>query len=144
MALTFVQKKNVLDLVPNLSAVAKDRCWISHYDTDTDTMIVRVPRFSRGTEKRYANEEFAFFFNKKSEIEGVFIEYFLSNFMKHNASVKDMNAELKKEIKDEKSENSSIVSLESRETKKLISGLECALVNSFVPNLPIKDKARQD
>jgi hypothetical protein len=140
MALNFTQKKNVLDLVPNLSEIAGKQRWVSRYDVDTDTMVIRAPQLSRGTEKRYANDEFAFFFNKKSGIEGIFIEYFFSNFMKHNANVKDIKVELTKEIKDEKKGVSSVVSLEPRETKKLISDLESALVNSFVPSIPARDK----
>jgi hypothetical protein len=106
-------------------------------------MVVRAPQFSRGTEKHYANDEFAFFFNKRSEIEGVFIEYFFSNFMKHYADVKGLKVELEKEVKDEKSSDSSVVSFEPKETKKLISGVEFALVNSFLPcppSLSIKER----
>jgi len=119
--------------VANFSEVAKKEHWISHYDTDTDSISVRTPRLSYDSEKRYLNDEFAFYLNKENKVEGIFIEYFMNNFISHHADIKELKKEIEKEIKAKGGDESAVVQLESKETKKMIPELESALIDSLLP-----------
>jgi hypothetical protein len=99
MALTFLQKKNVLDTVANFPKIAADEKWVSNYDSDTDTMMLGLSHMSKGVEKHYANDEFAFYFGKNGKVEGLFIEYFTSNFLKHSEAVVDLKKTLRKKLR---------------------------------------------
>ncbi len=131
MELTIEQKKKVLDFSSNFSEIAQREGWVSNYDTETDGMSVRLPKLSLDAEKKYINDEFAFYFNERDEIEGVFIEYFMTNFVAHHKDIENVKKELQKEIENNKQE-SAIVQLEAAETKKMIPELESVLINSFV------------
>jgi hypothetical protein len=131
MELNLKQKKNIVDFARNFSSIAKKEGWISNYDTETDTIAVRVPRLSSSAQKKYVNDEFAFYLNRDNKVEGVFIEYFMTNFVTHLDDVKDLKKELTKEIK-RKGEDSSVVTFKTSETKKIVPELESVLINSFI------------
>jgi hypothetical protein len=131
MELNLKQKKNIVDFARNFSSIAKKEGWISNYDTETDTIAVRVPRLSSSAQKKYVNDEFAFYLNHDNKVEGVFIEYFMTNFVTHLDDVKDLKKELTKEIK-RKGEDSSVVTFKTSETKKIVPELESVLINSFI------------
>ena len=133
MELTLEQKKNIMDFAPNFSEIAKKEQWISNYDTETDAIVIRTPRLAHDVEKKYINDEFAFYLNKNNEVKGIFIEYFMTNFISHHKDVKDIKKEIEKEIKAEKQEESGLLRLEPKETKKIISELENVLIVSLWP-----------
>ena len=133
MEFNLKQKKNIVDFARNFSSIAKKGGWISNYDTETDSMAVRVPRLSPSAKKKYINDEFAFYLNHDNKVEGVFIEYFMTNFVAHLEDVKNLKRELAKEIK-KKGETSSVVTLRTSETKRIVPELESVLIDSFIPD----------
>jgi hypothetical protein len=137
MALDIQQKTKILDFAVKFSAVAKKQGWVSHYDTDTDSMAIRSPELSSGAQKKYLNDEFAFYLNHKNEVQGVFIEYFMSNFVVHHEDMKGVKKEITKEIKermeDKESKESAVIQLELKETTKMIPELQNLLIDSLVP-----------
>ncbi len=133
MSTTLEEKKKTLDFVVNFSEIAKKKKWISHYDTDSDSLVIRTPKLSEDSRKKYINNEFAFYLNRKSDIEGVFIEYFISNFVSHHKKeFKPILNDLKKDLKNKK--GSSMIELKKNEVKKLASGLESFIINSITLN----------
>lgn len=96
-------------------------------------MAVRVPQLSRSAEKKYVNDEFAFYLNRDDKVEGVFIEYFMTNFVPHLEDVRQLKKELMKEIK-KKKEESAVIRLKTSETKRIVPELESVLINSLLPN----------
>lgn len=92
-----------------------------------------MPHLSSSAKKKYVNDEFAFYLNRDNKIEGVFIEYFMTNFVTHMADVKNLKKDLTKEIK-KKGETSSVVTFKTSETKKIVLELESVLINSFISN----------
>lgn len=133
MELNLKQKKNIVDFARNFSLIAKKEGWISNYDTETDTIAIRAPRLSSSVKKKYVNDEFAFYLNRDNKVEGVFIEYFMTNFVTHLQDVKDLKKGLVKEIK-KKREVSSVVTFKTSETKKIVPELESVLIDSFISN----------
>lgn len=128
MATTLEEKKNILNFVQNLSGTVRDQEWISNYDSENDSFAMRVPDLSKDSHKKYFNNEFAFYLNKKSEVEGIFIEYFVSNFVAHHKNFKAIAKKLKP--KKEK----SVIELKKSEVNKIAPGLESLLINSLIVN----------
>jgi len=121
------EKKKILNFISRLSDVAKERKWISHYDADSDSLVVRNPSLSKDVKKRYITVEFAFYLNDKSNIEGIFIEYFISNFIAHHKEFKPIAKKLKKKAKKD-----ALVELQKKETQKLVPELENILLDSLI------------
>lgn len=140
MELNLKQKKNIVDFARNFSSIAKKEGWISNYDTETDSIAVRMPRLSASAKKKYVNDEFAFYLNRDNKVEGVFIEYFMTNFVTHLDDVKNLKKELTKEIK-KKGETSSVVTFKTSETKKIVPELESVLIDSFISSKREKQPA---
>lgn len=128
MTTTLEEKKNILNFIQNLSGTVRDQKWISKYDAENDSFAMRVPDLSEDSHKKYFNDEFAFYLNKKSEVEGIFIEYFVSNFVTHHKNFKAITKKLKP--KKEK----SVVELKKSEVNKIAPGLESLLINSLIVN----------
>ncbi len=128
MTTTLEEKKNILNFVQNLSGIVRDQKWISNYDAENDSFAMRTPDLSKNSHKKYFNDEFAFYLNKKNEVEGIFIEYFVSNFVTHHKNFKAITKKLKP--KKEK----SVVELKKSEVNKIAPGLESLLINSLIAN----------
>jgi len=136
MTSTLEEKKKIVDFMSNFPQKSKDEGWISHYDTDSDSFIFRIPKLSVDVHKRYFDDEFAFYWNNKNNIEGLFIEYFTSNFISHD---KDLKSLVSKEIKNKKDE--SVIQFNKRDIQKIVSKLENAMLNSAVPNSIVYNSA---
>lgn len=121
------EKKKILDSISRLSEIANKKNWISHYDTDSDSLAIRKPNLSKDAQKRYITDEFAFYLNSESNLEGIFIEYFISNFVQHHKDVKAIVKNLKKKVKEEE-----VIELRKRETQKLVPQLEIVILNSLI------------
>ncbi len=136
MALDIKQKTKILDFATKFSVTANKQGWISHYDTDTDSMAIRSPELSSGVQKKYLNDEFAVYLNHNNEIQGMFIEYFMANFITHHEDMQGLKKEIAKEIKeqksDKKSKESAVIQLELKDTKKMIPELQNLLIDSLV------------
>jgi hypothetical protein len=134
MALTIEQKKKIHDFIGNFSETVKRESWISSYDTDIDSMSFRLPVLSKDAEKRYLGDEFAFYLTAKNEVQGIFIEYFLANFVAHHKDMKDLKEEIGREVKGRKQNESRVViQLEAKETRKMIPELQNALIKTLLP-----------
>lgn len=128
MNATLDEKKNILEFAGNFSNIVREGHWISHYDADSDSFTIRAPKLSKDSRKKYFADEYAFYLNNKNGVEGLFIEYFVSNFVSHHKDFKSVLKELKK--KDDK----AIVELNKSEVNKISSELESIIVNSLIPN----------
>lgn len=128
MPTTLEEKKNILNFAQNLSGIVKDEKWISKYDTENDSFAMRVPDLSKDSHKKYFNDEVAFYLNKKSEVEGIFIEYFMSNFVIHHKDFKSVVKNLRTRKK------KLVVELKKSDVNKIAPELESVIINSLIPN----------
>lgn len=126
---TTIEKKKILNFASNFTNIAQKEHWISHYDSDNDSLAIRTPKLSTDARKKYINDEFAFYVNRRNDVEGVFIEYFVTNFISHHKDFKDIVKELKSKGKEE-----SVVELNKAEVKKIVPNLEAVLLDSIFPN----------
>lgn len=116
MVNTKENKEKILDFGCNFSKVAKENNWVSRYDLETDSLSFTKPKLSSSSRIIYLDNEIALYFNNRNEIEGIFIEYFKSNFIKHHNEFKEVLTEIDQKSKKE----DSLVELEEMENSKLL------------------------
>jgi ketosteroid isomerase-like protein len=131
------QKKKIWDVAGHLSDFALKNKWIPHYDSDTDSLVLHNPNLSSNARKKYFNDELAFYITNDGKIEGVFVEYFKSNFLSHHQEYKGALKSLKQLQKAE--ENDGLIALQKGDLKKLAALLESDIVDSFFERLETKD-----
>lgn len=134
MSATLEEKKGILDFIPNFADIAKKQKWVSHYDNDSDSLAIRTPNLSEDSHKKYFNDEFAFYVSKENKVEGVFIEYFVSNFVSHHKDFRVAFKDMNNEIKASKKEDKSIFEFKQNEVRKIVPELESIIINSLIPN----------
>lgn len=135
MPTTNFNKKKILDFIANFSEIAKKNSWISHYDAESDSLAIRMPKLSPDARKRYLNDEFAFYLNDVSEVQGIFIEYFVSNFVAHHKDFKSVAKELKEQ---ETKDDGAVITLNRTEMKKFVPELQQAIIESIIPSRDFK------
>lgn len=136
-----LDKKKILDFVTNFAKIAKEKRWISDYDADDDSMAIRAPKLSADAKKEHVTEEFAFYITPKNEVEGVFIEYFLSNFVAHHKDFDDVKKELKGQKA--KKDDGAVIALSSDETRKLVPELQDVIIESLIPDRGFEKSSRE-
>lgn len=126
---TILKKKKIVDFLSQFTDIAKKEKWISHYDAESDSFAIRAPKLSEEARKEYVNDEFAFYLTPASDVQGIFIEYFLANFVAHHKDFKEVGEELKREVK----EDGAVITLDKEEVKKIVPELQEVIINSLIP-----------
>lgn len=98
-----LDKSKILAQLKDLQSAANE--WTLEYDADVDQLFFGVKKIPKGYFLFQLNDEINLFVNKKSNIQGMFIEYFQNNFLEHNQELKPVLHSLEKddasvEIKD--------------------------------------------
>ncbi len=132
--LSTTEKKKILDFVANdFKNVATNQGWVSHYDKDSDSFSLHALEIAQ-TQKRYINDEFAFYLDPEANVKGIFIEYFTSNLVSHHE--KDLGA-IRESIKEEeKTSDKSVIEFKKEDANRLVSGLEEVMINSMIQRMP--------
>lgn len=125
------EKEKILEFTFHLSDIVKKENWASHYDVDSDSFALVSPKLSDDARKEYVDDEFAFYFTKDRKIQGIFIEYFKSNFLAHNKKSKYV-------LTSNKKRNQSLINIKKETTKRFTSDLELLLKESLLQNFQIK------
>jgi len=131
-------KKKIIDFVANFSKIAKEQKWISDYDHEDDSIAIRVPVLSMQARKRYVSDDFAFYLTPGGEVQGIFIEYFISNFVAHHKDFKDVAKDIEAQGR---KEEGGVMTLNKAEMKKLIPELQEAIIESIIPNRDLQKTA---
>lgn len=122
-----MDKKKILDFIFKFKKRVKEEGWIPSYDVEADSFAYHVKNLPNDVRKRYFGNEIALYLTPNSEVKGVFIEYYLSNFLTHHESL----AELKKEIEKKAKENKDVIRLNETKMKESLFVLETLLQESF-------------
>ena len=133
------EKRAVLDFAYNFEDVVKNNNWVSRYYIDTDSFTVSVKKLPDDARLKYFGNEFAFYITKDGEVKGIFIEYFKSNFMKHNKEINELKKILNKVGSKRQREDNSLLELKNNQIKsKVIKGLEDAIESSLAEGLNLE------
>ena len=133
--LSIKDKRKILDFVANeFKSVAISENWVSHYDKDSDSFALHIPKIPKDTQKRYINDEFAFYLDQDANVKGLFIEYFTTNLMSHHE--KNLG-DIRKSIEEqERTSDKSIIEFKKKDSNKLVSSLEELMLNSMIQRMP--------
>jgi hypothetical protein len=124
--LTLENRKKIISFISHFSKTAKENNWVAHYDVESDSFAITKPKLSKESQKKYFDDEFAFYLKKNGEVEGIFIEYFTTNFISHNSNFKAILDNLKKTDK-----NEDVIELKRGQTNKVARNLEEFIIESM-------------
>ncbi|OGN08977.1 MAG: hypothetical protein A3C61_02490 [Candidatus Yanofskybacteria bacterium RIFCSPHIGHO2_02_FULL_39_10] len=110
--------------------------WITRYDSESDSFSVTKPKLSSDARIKYFDNEIGFYVTKANRVEGIFVEYFGSNFVKHHKDLK----EVLKDVKTKDSKDNTLVELSRAKIKKIAPDLEEAIRNTIAEKLELDFK----
>ncbi len=123
--------KNLLDLSANLRGFVEKHKWVTRYDTESDSFSVTKPRLSRDARIKYFDDEIGLYITKNNDVEGIFVEYFSSNFIKHHKDLKTVLDSVRGK------KNEGLVELSREKVKKIAPDLERAIRDTLAENLTL-------
>lgn len=136
MKISLENKKEFIDLVGDLEAYAKVKNWSPIYDSDSDSLSLISPNISKTARVKYLlDNEIAFYVNKNSQIEGVFVEYFKSNFISHTKGLKTLIQNLPYA----KEKSSGLIKFNKAKTQQILPALENRMKQSLAERIKFKD-----
>lgn len=124
MANTIKTNRDLVDLASDLQGFIQKNGWISRYDLESDAFSLTVPKLSKDTRIKYFDDEIAFYITSTNNIEGIFVEYFKSNFVKHHKDLKPVVKEIKKE---KAKKDQGLIKLSRKEINQITPDLEEAI-----------------
>lgn len=81
-----LDKSKILSQLKDLKNISNE--WALEYDDDVDELYYGIKKIPKGYFLFQLNDEINLFVNKKSNIKGLFIEYFSNNYLEHNIKLK--------------------------------------------------------
>jgi len=132
------EKKQLLDLATDFNDFIKKNGWVSRYDTGSDALSITKPTLSDDARIKYFDDEVAFYITDNNKVEGVFVEYFKSNFIKHHtgSGSKKMERALDKLEKNQKNDE-SLVNVDIKQVKGMALDLQEAIKTSLATRLDL-------
>ncbi|MBI2676872.1 MAG: hypothetical protein HYX21_02935 [Candidatus Yanofskybacteria bacterium] len=97
MTTNIKQNREFIDLASNLQGFIQKNGWISRYDLESDAFSITTPNLSEDARIRYFDDEIALYVTNDNKIEGIFMEYFKSNFVQHHKDLKPVLENIEKE-----------------------------------------------
>lgn len=136
MKISLENKKEFIDLVGDLEAYAKVKNWSPIYDSDSDSFSLISSNISKTARIRYLiDNEIAFYVNKNSQIEGIFVEYFKSNFISHVKGLKTLVQNLPFSMV----KANGLIKLNKAKTQQILPVLENRMKRSLAERIKFKD-----
>ena len=137
MQTTSIQSnRDILSLSSNLKEFVEKNKWITRYDSESDSFSVTKPKLSSDARIKYFDNEIGFYVTKANQLEGIFVEYFSSNFVKHHKDLK----KVLKDIKTKDSEENTLIKLSKDKINKIAPDLQEAIKNTLAENIKLSFK----
>lgn len=136
MTIATKEKRELLELASGFADFSKKHGWISRYDTDSDAFSTTVPKLSSDARIQYFDDEIAFYITKDNKIEGLFVEYFKSNFVEHHRELRPIMRSITKNTGE-----SALVQLSQEKVDKIAPNLEEAIKSLLVKRLDLSLKS---
>jgi hypothetical protein len=125
----FKLKQRLLDFAYNFKEITKKQKWVPRYDLETDSLSYTVKNIPDNSRIRYVTSDLAFYLTPDLDIKGVFIEYFIKNFVSHNKELEF----LRNRIETKRKREEDIILLGKREMQKSNETLE-KLLRYYIAN----------
>jgi len=98
---TKVEPQKLKNSLFNLPSRAKKEKWILLWDKLTDSLYFSPKIIPQGNILFSITNELSVYVNTRSNVNGIFIENFSANFVKHNADFEELPEALNKKVEDE-------------------------------------------
>ena len=131
MKTTTQKNKKFLNFVYNFDETVKEKNWIPRYDIESDALSFTVPKLSKDARIKYFDDEIAFYLTRNNNIEGIFIEYFKKNFIKHHEGFDNL-------LKNIKQDDEVVLELNKNKINKVIPKFEDIIQTAVAKNTEIK------
>lgn len=122
-----INRKKILNFIFKFRERVKEEGWIPSYDPEADSLSYRVRKLPRNTRIKYFGKELALYLTPNSDVKGLFIEYYLSNFLAHQKGL----TELKREVEQKTKKDRDVIKLNKVKVNKSLPVLESILQESF-------------
>ena len=136
MGLAIRNKKDLLDLAGDFDGFVKKNDWVSSYDTEADSFSAISPNLSKDARLRYFNDEIAFYVTGDNRFQGIFIEYFKSNFVKHQRKREELN-KVVDDISKRRLRDRGLVTVDQSKLQVIAPSLEETLKDSLADKLDL-------
>jgi hypothetical protein len=130
------EKNQLLDLATNFNDFTKKNGWVSRYDIESDAFSIAVPKLSEDARIKYFDNEVAFYITNDNKVEGVFLEYFKTNFIKHHSKSKKIEKVLN-DLEKKQKDDESLVTVSMSQMKDIAPDLEKAIRISLASRLDL-------
>lgn len=125
------EKSKIIDFIFNFRKIAQKENWVTIYDKGVDSLSIIKPVLSNSSRINYINDEFALYLNNKKDVEGIFIEYFFNNFIKHHKEVDLKLTEIE-------GNEGDLIELKDKQEEKIVPKLEKIVKDSLVDDIQFK------
>ncbi len=132
--MTTRDKKEFLDLATDFDGFVKEHGWVSRYDTESDAFSVTTPKLSDSARIKYFDDEVAFYITKDNKVEGIFLEYFKANFVKHHKKAKEIKKVLD-DLEEKNKTDDTLVKVDINQVEKIAPDLQEAIKLSLANRL---------
>jgi hypothetical protein len=126
-----LDRDKILQQIARLPKLAEEKQWRFDYDAEIDELVFGLQTMPDGSFLFNVNDEINLFLTPDSEVQGIFIEYFKSNYIQHN---KDLEPVL------EVFEDGSRKKVDEEKDELAIDALEGKLLSEAMQTLLSKDK----
>ena len=121
-------KKEIIELATDFNRYVRAHHWTTRYDQDTDSFHSTAAKLSPDARIHYVDDEFAFYTTPQGKVEGLFIEYFTSNFL-------SQQPKLKKVLSRPTKSKNALIKLRQNQMRAIAPTLEEAMKNSIAAKL---------
>ena len=127
--------KSLLCFAAIFKDVVKNDKWVSRYDSESDSLSFTTKKLPDDSRLHYFNDEFAVYISESSKkINGLFIEYFMSNFLSHQKEFKEIKTIISKDVKDKE----GIQEIKNIENNKFVEKFQKIMLESIAKDISFK------
>ena len=107
-----MNKEKIIEAVKNIPIVAEKNGWSIAFDQDEGTLFYAPKNIPSNSELHQVTDEYAIYLDDNSNPNGVVVEYFRANFLKHHKLFKDVATKV---FGDDKSDK-NVITIDSEQS----------------------------
>jgi len=124
--ITKLEPQKLKDSLLELPRKAKEEKWSLLWDKLTDSLYFTPPTVPKNNILFSITKELNIYVDSKSKINGIFVENFSTNFIKHNADFEDLPKALNKKVEDD-----IYTPGDEKKAELYVKALEASLIESI-------------
>ncbi len=123
-----INKEQLIEAVKNIPILAEKGKWAITFDKDEGALYYAPEIIPAGSQLHQITDEYAVYLDSDQNPQGVVVEYYRANFLKHHKSFTEVSSEV---FDENGREDDEVITLDSKELKENKSaGILRALLES--------------